>query len=51
MHSRKKPNNSPALLSVTVFILGPDRNTLKEINLKTNNFRKYQEKPRETETN
>lgn len=51
MHSRKKPNNSPVLLSVTVFILGPDKNMLKKINFKISNFRKYHTKPREKETN
>lgn len=47
LHSRKKPSNSPALFSVTVFTLGPDKKTLKKINLKTNNFRKHHIKPRE----
>lgn len=51
LHFKKKPNNSPALFSVTVFTLGPDKNTLKIINLKTNNFRKYHTKQKKKETN
>lgn len=51
LHSRKKPSNSAALFSVTVFTLGPDKNTLKKINLKTSNFRKYHTKSRGKETN